>query len=520
VQLYINGMKQYTGDVPSGPFQLNAVPGINGAGNAQVVLTDALGRVTTLDFSLYNTPQLLQKGLTEWSAELGFVRENYGLDSFDYGHDPMASGIWRHGLTDSVTSELHAEATRGLAEGGVGGNWLLGTAGVVSGSVARSTYKGMNGSQLGLGYNWTDNRFNFAINGTRATGGYRDVASLYGAPPPRLTASAQGGFNTLRLGSFGVGYVHLKYTQQTSRYASAHWFKSLGHSASINVSVNQNLSQPRDRSLFLSFSLSLDERTYLGTSLQHSGDRNSLNASIARSIPGAGGFGWRAQLQQGSGMHGGQAEMDYLGRYGQVQAGVSDLNGSGNAYASASGSVVLMGGGLFASRQIYNGFAVVSTDGVPNVPVKLENNLIGTTDSSGRLLVTPLNAYQDNKISIDPMDLPADVRIDRIHMKATPTDRAGTLVRFGITPIRAASVILVDAAGKPLPLGSTVRLHGHHDEPALVGFDGAVYLDTLDRHNVLDVQTPTGACRAAFDYRQQGDGIPQIGPLVCTKEQP
>src|SRR6185312_10298324 len=121
-------------------------------------------------------------------------------------------------------------------------------------------------------------------------------------------------------------------------------------------------------------------------------------------------------------------------------------------------------------RQIYNGFAVVSTDGVPNVPVKLENNLIGTTDKHGRLLVTPLNAYQNNKLSIDPMDLPADVRIAQVDTIATPTDRAGTLVRFGITPIRAASIILVDANGKPLPLGSTVQLHGHPSaQAALVG---------------------------------------------------
>ncbi len=136
------------------------------------------------------------------------------------------------------------------------------------------------------------------------------------------------------------------------------------------------------------------------------------------------------------------------------------------------------------------------------------------------LLVTPLNAYQNNKLSIDPMSLPADTRIDRVNMDATPTDRAGTLVKFGIVPVRAASVILMDEAGKPLPVGSSVQLHGHAGEPALVGFDGAVYLDTLDTHNELDVTTPTGACHANFDYRKQSGGIPQIGPLSCRKVKP
>src|SRR6185312_12281305 len=87
-------------------------------------------------------------------------------------------------------------------------------------------------------------------------------------------------------------------------------------------------------------------------------------------------------------------------------------------------------------------------------------------------------AYQNNHLSIDPMSLPADVRIARVNALATPADRAGTLVNFGITPIRAASVILTDGSGKPLPLGSEVRIHGQTGEPALVGYDGAVYLDT------------------------------------------
>lgn len=520
VQLYINGMQQYSGKVPAGPFQLNAVPGINGAGNAQVLLTNALGQVTTLNFSLYGTQRLLRQGLTDWSAELGFVREDYGLKSFSYSGEPMASGTWRHGFSNSFTGEAHAEASNGLLDAGAGGDWLLGTAGVISASAARSAYNGRSGSQLGLGYSWTNSHYNFAVNGIHASSGYRDVASLSDGPPPRLSASAQAGINLRRLGSFGLGYTQLDYLHQITRYASAYWFKSLGRSATLSFNLNQNLGQSRDRSVFLTFSMSLDDRIYGSTSLQHAGDRNTLAMDITRSIPTEGGIGWRAQLQQGGDVHGGLAELDYLGPYGQLQGGVNDLAGDSYAYANATGSVVLMGGGVFPSRSIYNGFAVVSTDGIPNVPVKLENNLIGSTNSRGLLLVTPLNAYQNNKVSIDPMDLPADMRLGKVDLDATPTDRAGTLVRFDITRIRAASIILHDAAGKPLPLGSQVRVRGQHREPALVGFDGEVYLDTLQAHNVLDVTTPAGSCHVAFDYQQQGDGIPQIGPLTCGKETP
>lgn len=522
VDLYVNGMKQYSGNVPAGPFQLNTIPTISGAGQAQVMLTDALGRVTTLDFSLYNSQQLLQKGLTDWSAELGVVRENYGLRSFDYGHDPVGSGTWRYGVSNNFTAEAHGEATNGLVDAGFGGDWLLGDAGIVAGSVASSQNGGTSGSQLSLGYNWTNSRFNFAVNAMQADRGYRDVATLYGAPPPSFSASAQAGFSTQSLGSFGMSYIQLRYRDQpASRYASVYWYKSIGRRASLNFNVNQNLGQQRDRSFFLNFSLSLDNNVYMSAGLQHDNQHNTYTVNASSSTPSAGGFGWQAQWQQGGGnSNGGRAELDYLGRYGQADAGVYAFGGNYTGYAGASGSLVMMAGDVFAARHIYNGFAVVSTDGIPNVPVQLQNNPIGKTNKNGLLLVSPLNSYQNNQLSIDPMDLPADMRIAQVNAIATPTDRAGTMVRFGITPIRAASIILIDAAGKPLPVGSTVSLQGQAGEPALVGFDGAVYLDTLGTHNMLDVETPKGTCHVQFDYHKQGDGIPQIGPLTCREGQP
>jgi len=519
VELYINGLRQYTGQVPAGPFQLNTVPSINGAGNAQVVLTDAFGRATTLDFSLYDTQRLLQEGLSDWSVDLGMVRRSYGLRSNDYGSDPAATGTWRYGVSNSFTLEAHGETTKGLVKGGVGGAWLLGQSGVFTGAVAHSSYRGEQGSLLNLGYSWRDNQFNFAVEGTRTRGEYRDVASLYGSAPPRGSGRASIGYSTKDFGSFGLSYLYLRYpAQEATRLASVYWFRAIGKSASMNVSLNQNLDNRRERSLFVGFTWALDGNITASVGVQRDRDQTVYTADAQSSAPGDGGIGWRAGLRQGGGQNGGQAEIDYLGRYGRAMAGISVLGESRFAYAGATGSIAFMGGQPFASRRIDDGFAVVSTDGIAGVPVKLENRDIGTTDDRGMLLVAPLRSYQNNQLSIDPMQLPPDVRIERVRTLATPSDRAGTLVRFGITPISAAALLLVDEAGKPLPLGSRVRANGQGGEPALVGFDGAVYLESLQPHNTLDVQTPGGACRSSFDYRKEGAAIPQIGPLRCARE--
>lgn len=518
VELFINGIRQYSGQVPAGPFQLNALPSVNSSGTAQVVLTDALGRATTLGFSLYDSGRLLAPGLTDWSVDLGVVRQNYGLRSFDYGSEPVLSGTWRRGMSDRFTLEAHAEAMRGLTLVGLGGVQQLGRAGLVSGSVARSEHRAGSGTQASLGWSWIQDRFNAGLSGTRTQGDYRDVAAQYGAAPAKGSARASIGYNTAGLGSFNLSYFYLRpVNEAATRYASLNWFRSLNKSVSLSVGVNQNLVNRGDRSVFVGLTWLLDTRTNVGASVQHDalgGTTGILSAQ--QSAPSEGGWGWRAAARAGGSNAGGQAEINYLGRYGSVQAGVSDFgNGSRYGYAGASGSLVMMGGRGFAARRIDSAFAVVDTDGVADVPVRLENRLIGQTDGRGLLLVVPVNAYQANRLDIDPMGLPADVRIERAEASFTPSDRAGSRVRFGITPVRAASVVLVDGKGAPLPLGARVRVNRQDGEGAVVGYDGMVYLDALNEDNELSVQTPSGTCGARFTWSRQPAGVMQVGPLAC-----
>lgn len=525
VELYVNGLKQYSGEVPAGPFELNTVPSISGAGNAQLVLTDALGQSSTVNFSLYDTHRLLQPGLSDWSIELGTVRENYGIKSFDYGNDIAVSGTWRYGVNNRFTAETHAEATKDLTNAGVGGTWVLGgPGGVLFASLAGSESQGQGGMQYSGSYSWNNRRFNVGLNTLGTSGNYRDVATQYGSTPIRQSNQISTGYSTQFLGSFGVSYNEVDYDEQeTSQFASAYWSKNFGRRFNLNVNLNQDFNNSENNSASIGASFSLDRNISLNSSVQHTDNRNDFVSDVSQSAPSTGGLGWRAQarhrVDNSNNNSSGLAELNYLGRYGQVQAGVSSYDGDYATYASGTGSIVMMGGGLFAARQINDGFAVVSTNGIADVPVLLQNNLIGTTNSHGLLLISPLNAYQDNKIGIDPMDLPADLRIDKVAAQATPTDRAGTLVKFKLVPVRSASIILVDSTNQPLPIGSQVRLAMQKEMPsAIVGFDGEVYLDTLDEHNVLEVTTPSGdVCKVSFDYQKQGDEIPLIGPFICPK---
>lgn len=515
VDLYVDGLRQYSSQTPAGPFQLDAMPIVNGAGQAQVVVTDALGRQTRHDFSFYTSNQLLQAGLSDWSLDLGFLREDYGLRSFGYDRQPSASGSWRRGMRDWLTLEAHGESSAGLAAGGVGAVLQVGRGGTLNASYARSRHQRADGRQLALGYAWRNRWFNVAFDHQRGDG-YRDIASLAGAPPPRRSDRALVGFNTPRLGGIGANYLHQEYAgQPRARYASAFWFRSFGSRAALSANLNQNLDETRDRSAFVTLSLSLGTKTSAGIGLQHDERGDAATLDVARSIPSAGGLGWRARLQQDDGAANGQLELGWRASANEGVVGARRQGGHDSAYGGIGGAFAWMDGHAYAARRIDDAFAVVAT-GLPGVPVRLSNRDVGRTDEHGNLLVTPLNAWQRNHVAIDPMQLPVDLRIERVESDVVPADRSGVLVDFRVEPSRAAALVLHDEAGNPLPVGSVIERGGQ--AVAVVGYDGAAYLEGLATQNELRVRIGGGRCRVRFRYEPAVGGVPMIGPLRCEEE--
>ncbi len=252
----MDGLRQYSGQVPVGPFQLAAQPGISGTGNAQVVVTDAFGRMQTLDFSFYGTQQLLAKGLSDWSVGVGQLREDFGQRSFGYDDRTVASASWRGGISDAFTGEAHAEGGR-LAQAGIGGWWLLGAAGVFNAAYAHSGAHGQGG-QWALGQ-LNNRRFNVNLRSVRSHGDYRDLGALQGNLPPSISEQAT------RPGPAAVaGHAQRKLPAPalpptaTTTATPACSGRAAGASAGRpHLSLNQNLDQSDDRSIYLSLTASL-----------------------------------------------------------------------------------------------------------------------------------------------------------------------------------------------------------------------------------------------------------------------
>ncbi|MFD2642329.1 fimbria/pilus outer membrane usher protein [Pseudomonas japonica] len=517
LDLFINGYKSASADLQPGPYTLTNVPYINGAGEAVVVTTDALGRQVSTTLPFYVTSTLLQKGLSDFSVAAGKLRRNYGISDFSYG-SALTSASLRYGVSDSFTLESHAEAGESLVLGGLGGNLLLGNFGVVNAAVSHSTFESRGGRQLSLGYQYNSQRIGFSYQRLERFGDYAD-ASLLDSPYSRLSQRSEQvtlSLNLDRYGSLGAGYFDVRAADSSrTRLVNLSWSKSLWGSASLYLSANREVGGGQwatQAQLVIPFDL-------YGT-LSFSAERNQSGENVqrvnySRGVPSAGGVGFNIGYAGGDQQAYRQADLTWRLQSVQLQAGTYGTSDGMTRWADASGSVVWMDNGLFAANRIDDAFVVVSTNGFADIPVRYENQTVGRTNGKGQLLVPWSSAYYRGKYEIDPLELPANVRAEDVEQRVAVRRGAGYLLNFPLNRVLAASVELVDGNHRDLPLGSQVT-HQQSGSLAVVGWDGLVYLDNLAEQNTLLVQLAGGGtCQAQFTLESGQDDVPLIGPLVC-----
>lgn len=517
VDLFINGYKSSSSDVQPGPYTLTNIPFINGAGEAVVVTTDALGRQVSTTVPFYVTSTLLQKGLTDFSVAAGTLRRDYTLRDFGYGPG-VTSGSLRYGLSDSLTLEGHAEASDSLTLGGLGGNLRLGQFGVVNTAVSQSRFDGSGGQQLSVGYQYSSQRYSVAYQRVQRRDQYADL-TVIDSPYTSLSQRSEQltlSLNLERFGSLGAGYFDVRAADSTrTRLLNLTWSKPLWRNSSFYLSANREIGDSHwamQAQLVIPFdlhgSLSLsNERSKAG--------ENRQRVNFSRSVPIEGGVGYNLGYATGGGADYRQADVTWRLQSVRLQAGVYGTRDAETRWADASGSLVWMDRQVFAANRIDDAFVVISTDGYKDIPVRYENQLVGHTDKNGHLLVPWSSAYYRGKYEIDPLNLPANVQSPNVEQRVAVRRGSGYLLEFPLTRIIAASVVLVDAQQRELALGSNVT-HEQSGARAVVGWDGLVYLENLSAHNTLQVELADGkACRVQFDMDLQQQQVPLIGPLVC-----
>lgn len=523
LDLYLDGYRAQSNQLNPGPFSITTTPFVNGAGEAVVVTTDALGRQVSTTLPFYVTGELLKKGLTDYAASFGVLRQRYGISSFDYSKLAY-SGSLRYGLTDALTVGSHVEGGKSLTVGGLGATARLGMFGVANASYSASSGNGRHGTQWTAGYQYTNRHFNAAAQWVRYSPDWRDLSTTGTWQRPyeqstQLTAGIPLGL----FGSLSGGIFSIKNNDgNTTRLTNLTWSITPGNFGTFYFSANKS-NNDSGWSGFIQWILPFGKEnrdTVSSTTTRNQQGDYSQRFDYSRTVPTDGGLGWNLGYSfDSSGPNYRQADLTWRNDRMQMRGGFYGPENNNTTWGEMSGALVIMDKSLFATNMVQDSFVLVSTDGVPAIPVRYENNLIGSTDSDGHLMVPSVPGYYAAKYEIDPLNLPLDMQVPEVEKRVAVKSGNGYLMRFPVKQTLPVGIRLVDSRQNPLPAGSVARLASGKISP--VGLDGFVWFDDADAENRLTVSLPDGKrCHATFsiDRKKASGTMSTIGPLECLKE--
>lgn len=515
VQLYVNDVLRQTARVPAGQFTIDSVPAIVGNGDVSVVVRDILGRETVITQPFFISADLLAPGLNDWSLEAGRLREDLGSSSSRYGQ-PFVGGMWRRGLTPTITAEGRAEVSRTRSTLGLAGVAALGGS-----YLARAGLAGSRDEQLGpgarwsVGLDWRGKANSVLVNAAGSSRVFRYLAEPESAVPSRLEVAAQAGFFLGPYGRLGAGLaMQFPYGTQRISTASLSYTTVLRDNWQLNVGVSRVVGPSSATGFSISVNIPLSRRSAAAVSMQSRGGRLDAYGSFSRSPEGAYGTAWRV-LGGYQGEPRAEASIYHFGTSGIASGDFSATRDETHLRLGAVGGLLYTSGKIHALPRHDSSAALVQVPGYRGVGVGLGHQVSARTDADGYALVPRLNAYQSNPIRLDPNDLPITAEIDSIELPAVPAWRSVARVVFPVRGGRAAVIRVMLEDGQAAPTGASVRIGG---EPRdfYVGRRGEAYVTGLQARNRLRLSWKGASCELDVDLPEGGvDEVARVGPITC-----
>jgi outer membrane usher protein len=516
VDVFVNNQRVSSTSVPPGPFVIDNVPTVSGAGDVSVVVRDALGREQVVTQSFYTGVSLLAPGLSQYSIDLGKIRDDYAIYSNHYGA-LTGDATYRRGLTDSLTVEGHAEFLAHDAHAiGVQVASRIDTLGIVTATVAGGGDANGTGVLTGLGFERREKAVSAVVNFAYATDGFRQVGDET-IPGLRFRTKSVGqlGFDVGRAGTLAAALVLETYRNSPQlETLSLTDSVPIGTQGSLSLTLSRTTGSSTANSAYLTYTIALGgRRAATATAVRGSGaggPPNEVYATYLENPPIGPGLGWRL-----GGATSGDYDADLRAQFEPADAEVESARNQGIRGTSlyVRGAATLLDGMFGATRSLTNSFAVVDVGGIPDVPVYLDNQLVAHTDSSGHALLPNLRPYEPNRVGIDPVELPLATEIDARMVALAPGYRSGVVARFPVTRIHGGTFRLVMDDGKPVPSGATVA-YGGAEFP--VAMDGTTYITTYASGGQGRARWDDTACSFELPAPPADDVLPDLGTVHCV----
>ncbi|NCV44144.1 MAG: fimbrial biogenesis outer membrane usher protein [Actinobacteria bacterium] len=517
VDVYVNNQKTFSQKINPGPFDIThlPVPG-NGVGQVNLVIKDLLGNEQIVTKNFYQSPILLAKGENDFSLESGFLRKNYGTKNSDY-QDGFISGTYVHGITNSITTRgrFELQPDRQAAGGDVA--FTIGNFALLQTSVASSNenIRG-NGNQYGINIENLGQFLKTSVGVKRFDKEFSQFASSGDETKPKTRANAFVSFPIpLINNNIGIGYINqtnwdsdpFKNVYLSSGFA-------LPYGANLSLSYNKRLDNSNNWGAAIVFSVPLgDLNTRYNHSIDPSGKKTDTY-TVSTNVPAGPGMGWSVTNEDLKKNANTNITVNSNAAQYTGQINVKDGITTGKRLG-VTGTVGLLDGEIFKSRNIYNSsFAIVKTEGLKDIKIYSQNNMVAITDSKGRAAF-PIRPYEKNKIQIKDNEIPLEANTEILEMNPVAYARSGLLVKFPIKISKNALVRINLPNDNPIPAGATVTIDSSK-ENYIAGRNGEVYLTNLNQTNKLIITWLENKCELNLevDMQQQQEQI--IGPVKCV----
>jgi len=527
LQVFVNGALVHEEQIAPGRFELTNVPVSTGAGTIRTVLRDAFGRETEIASPYYFNSGLLRPGLSDYSYSAGVQRLSFASESVAYGA-PLLLGRHRWGLTDFFTGGLRFELGEGLQSGGATLTFGTGFGDVeIAGAASRDA--SVPGRAASFIYTLTTRLITVGARVQALSDHYANSSLRAFEDRRRLEVNLAAGIpvgRSLTVSLEGDSSFWRDQPRSDTASMRASVFLGRGLYASLSGGATR-VEGGRPVSEFAAGLLwAFDERSIASASqVRRDGGAMVSALDAQRSLPLANGVGYRLHAEKADQFDQptGSALLQYQGDHGRYELnGVKTLTGYGGSF-SAAGGLAFIDGSIFATRPLQDGFALVRVPGVGNVHAFLNNQEVGTTDSSGALLVPNLTPYLGNRLSIRDTDLPLDFQLAAVERVTSAPLRGGTIVRFPARRLSgvSGSVIFEWPTGRtavPAYGELSVELNGEQITSP-IGAEGRFYLEDLPPGLYpADVSSRIGDCKLTLSVSDQASAIQELGELRCRPE--
>src|SRR5947207_768651 len=335
VDVYVNETFVRREQLPPGQFDLQNVPVSAGSGSTRLVLRDAFGNEREIASPYYFSTGVLARGLSDFSYNVGFVRENLATRSADYTGLAFL-GRHRVGVTDGLTLGARLEATRDLVSGGPSLTARL-PFGEIELAAAASRDKGVTGGAGSLGFTYIGPPVSFGAAFRALTDHYAHTSLPAGED--RTVAEWQGFLGTQLNRRVGVS---AQYRASNMRDGGRTGDASLSVSAQLTNRSHGFFSASRSQhgrgwstAFSAGISYSFGRSMTADLSYQRTADGSFAVAEAQRPLPRGSGLGYLVQTREGQDGQSGLARLQYQGAFGRYEASYDRTGGQNPTSVSA-----------------------------------------------------------------------------------------------------------------------------------------------------------------------------------------